>query len=299
MIHDNESRRLLKAYTLPASRFMVMDGGLVHYCDEGAGFPLLLLHGTFSSLHTFDAWSKILSKRFRVLRVDLPGFGLSSPRENIKEPLEEFMSFIARFLNALGIYQCHVAGNSLGGWIAWEFARLYPERIKKMILIDAAGYLLHNDMPLPFKMAKAPLASKIVRYAIKRNILEVFLKQVYGNPNKVTPELVDRYYELFMHGGNAEAFVSMVNGTYKDNSHFLPNIFQPTLILWGEEDKWISLQDAHRFRRDIPNSQVIIYKGVGHVPMEEIPQQSAQDALEFLLAKKPPTQVETVVKTFA
>lgn len=277
------NRSLLKKYTTQHSRFLVIDGALVHYRDEGVGFPILLLHGAFSSLHTFNAWARELRRYYRVVRVDMQGFGLSEPREKIKRPVNEFLSFITRFLNSLGIYRCHIAGSSLGGWVSWEFSLRYPERVNKMILIDSAGYLSSNNVPLPFRMAQAPILGRVVKYAVQKNILERFVKQVYGDSTKVTDELVNRYYDLFTKKGNPEAFVNLVNGKYVDNTKNLKNILTPTLIMWGDKDRWLNVDNAYRFNEDIPNSKLIIYEEIGHLPMEEIPEESVNDALEFLL----------------
>ncbi|MEZ4913163.1 MAG: alpha/beta hydrolase [Chitinophagales bacterium] len=278
-------KKLLIKYTNSASRFMVIDGAMIHYRDEGSGYPILLIHGSFSSLHTFNAWANELSLHYRVIRLDLQGFGLSDPREYIENPVEEFKSLLTRFLNILGVYNCHIAGSSLGGWIAWEFALAYPERIKKLVLIDAAGYLDKDNIPLPFKMAQAPFAGSMMRMALRRDLIEYFIKQVYADASKISTQLIDRYYELFMRKGNPEAFISLVNARYKDHSLHLKHLQTPTLILWGEADKWLGIKNAYRFEKDIPFAELITYPNVGHVPMEEIPEKSVHDVIRFLNKK--------------
>ncbi len=273
---------LLFRYTTDASRFLVVDSLLIHYRDEGEGEPLVLLHGAFSSLHTFNDWAKILKKHFRVIRLDIMGFGLTGPNEANDYSMSNHMRVLKSFLNILKIDQCYMVGNSLGGWLSWEFALRYPERIKKLVLIDAAGFLEEENIPLPFKLARAPIFGRVIKYVVRRAVLEQFVKQVYYDQTKVTEQLINRYYDLFTRDGNSDAFLSLVNQPYKDNTSRLREIQAPTLVLWGREDMWIPVHNAQRFHQLLPNSHLKIYPHVGHVPMEEIAEESALDLLDFL-----------------
>jgi len=274
-------------YTNKYSRFVAIDGALVHYRDEGEGFPLVLLHGAFSSLHTFEPWVEELKSYFRIIRVDLPGFGISNSRVDHSYGISVYTDFLQQFLDVMDIERCHLAGSSLGGWISWEFTLKYPERIETLTLLDAAGFMDTSAIPLPFKMARTPFVGKIIQYVIRKNVLEQFLRQVYFDQDKITPELVDRYYDLFSREGNPEAFLSLVNGKFKDNTRKLKYITTPTLIIWGEEDQWIPVDYAYKFHSKIPNSKLVVYEHVGHIPMEEIPKMTAQDLLEFTGVLKP------------
>ncbi|MCS6834060.1 MAG: alpha/beta hydrolase, partial [Flammeovirgaceae bacterium] len=184
---------LLEKYTNEHSRFLVIGRNLVHYRVEGEGFPILLIHGAFSSLHTFDEWTKELSQTYKVIRLDLPGFGLTGPLAENKYSIQHTVQFIHKFLNILRIEELHVAGNSLGGWLAWEYALLHPDRVKKLILIDSAGFLDLRSIPAPFRMARTPFVNRVVKYAISKSMLEEFVKEVYYNKSKVSVELVNRY----------------------------------------------------------------------------------------------------------
>ena len=272
----------MQKYANEHSRFLVMENSLVHYRVEGKGFPLFLLHGAFSSLHTYDEWTVQLSKYYQVIRVDLPGFGLSGSRADHDYSMKGYLRFIDAFLDRIQVKQCHMVGSSLGGWLTWEYVLRNPKRVKNLILIGSAGFLENKNVPLPFKMARTPFLNKVIKYAVKRNILEQFVRQVYSDQSKVTEALVERYYDLFSREGNPEAFLALANGKYKDNTRNLKKIKSPTLILWGEEDAWLPLENAYKFQDGIPKSKLIIYEHVGHIPMEEIPQISAKDARAFL-----------------
>ncbi|MEM7548362.1 MAG: alpha/beta hydrolase [Bacteroidota bacterium] len=276
----------LKKYTNKHSRFAVVDDSLLHYRDEGKGHPILLLHGAFSSLHTFDYWTEILTDNgFRVLRFDLPGFGLTGSRSDHQYSMEIYVNTVFHFLDIMGLDKVSIAGNSLGGWLAWEFALKYPNHVDNLILIAAAGFIDDRSIPLPFKMAKTPFINKVIKYVVKRSVLEQFVKEVYGDPSKVTEELVDRYFHLFSREGNPEAFLAICNTKPKDNTPKLKKIKHETLIIWGEKDNWIPIEYAYRFDIEIPKTELVIYEGVGHIPMEEIPEETAAELISFLSRK--------------
>jgi pimeloyl-ACP methyl ester carboxylesterase len=277
---------LVEKYTNKFSKFCRINGLDIHYRDEGEGFPILLLHGAFSSLHTFDTWAKHLKKEYRVIRYTLPGFGLTGPCPQKDYSMESHLEYLKGFLDKLSISKCHIAGNSLGGWLAWEAVLKFPERFEKLILIAAAGYLDKKSVPIPFRMARTPFLKHVIRFTVKKNILIGYLKDVYGDTQRITDDLINRYYELFNREGNIEAFFRLVNGKHKDNTLHLKEIRNETLIMWGEEDSWLPLQNGYRFTTAIPNSRLFSYAGVGHVPMEELGLHTVRDLLKFLSAEK-------------
>ena len=273
----------LQKYTNKDSRFLVIDNILVHYRDQGEGTPVLLLHGAFSSLHTYDIWTDhLLENGFRVIRFDLPGFGLTGSRLDKDYSMEMYKRALLHFMDCLSLDSVHIVGNSLGGWLSWEFALSYPNRISRMVLIASAGFLDEKSIPLPFKMAKTPFLNKVIKYVVKKTVFEQFVRQVYGDPEKVDVTLIERYYDLFSREGNPDAFLNICNQKPKDNTHKLKKITHDTLIIWGDRDAWIPLENAYRFNIQMPNSKLIIYEGIGHVPMEEIPEQTVIDTMGFL-----------------
>ncbi len=276
---------LIQKYTTSFSRFAPIKGTLVHYRIEGEGEPLVLIHGAFSSLHTFNPWTAILKKHFKVIRFTLMGFGLTGPNIFNDYTVTSHLAYFKTLMDMLGIKEFHIAGNSLGGWLAWEFALRYPERVKKLVLINASGYLNDDAIPLPFKVAQTPFANRIIKYSVNKSLLERFLREVFVDQTKITQRLIDRYYDLFSRDGNSDAFIHLVNSKYRDNTRALKKLQATTLVMWGDEDRWIPVKYAQSFYDNIPNSQLVIYNQVGHIPMEEIPEQSAQDVIDFLQEK--------------
>ncbi|MDA7502121.1 alpha/beta hydrolase [Chitinophagales bacterium] len=274
---------VFEKYSSDASRFLMLDGSLIHYRDEGKGEVIVLIHGAFSSLHTFDRWTEILQESYRVIRFDAPGFGLSSP---LKDPssvsIDHFVKLIDRFVNRLGIKKFHLIGSSLGGWLAWEYCLQHPKKVRRLALIGSAGFMDHRNVPLPIKMMRTPFVDKIVKHAVRRSVMEVFVKEVYGNEEMITSELLDRYYDLFTRPGNPEAFFNLVNAKFTDRTRRLRSIKHATLIMWGALDNWMPLENAYKFRDRIPNAELLIYEDLGHLPFEEAPEATAEDLQHFL-----------------
>ncbi len=273
---------LIEKYTNEHSKFIDVQGLKIHYRDEGKGDVLLLVHGTFASLHCYDRWAEILSAHYRVVRLDLPGFGLTGPNPENKYSIDLFADFLKDFLDAIDIDKCAIAGNSLGGWLSWEFALKYKERVSKMILIDSAGYINDNNFPLPFIIAQTPVLRNVFNY-VPKAVVRRFVRQVYYDQTKVTDELIDRYFDLFHRQGNKEAFVRIANSYFTQNTHNLVHIDFPVMVMWGEKDNWLNVNHAEKFEKDLRHCTKVIYENVGHVPMEEIPEQSAADVMNFLL----------------
>ena len=284
---DIPLEELKTKYANAPSKFISVDGMEVHYRDEGDAsdsIPIVLIHGTGSSLHTFNDWTVQLSKNHRVIRLDIPAYGLTGPFPNRDYSTAHYVVFINNFLKALDIKNCILAGNSLGGGIAWNFTAAYPHMVDKLILIDASGYpSASKSVPIAFKLAQTPVLKNIFTFITPRFVAKQSIENVYADKSKVTKAMVDRYFELTLREGNRQAFVDRL-GTEKDTTAYknIKTIRQPTLILWGDQDELIPPKMAHRFHEDLPNSELVILKGVGHVPMEERPDKSLEVVLSFL-----------------
>lgn len=279
----------LKAHwALPPSQFIEVQGMQVHLRDEGPRddpAPLLLLHGTSSSLHTWDGWAQALAGKHRVIRLDLPGFGLTGPFPDGDYHMPQYTAFLAALLDKLQIRQVVLAGNSLGGQIAWETALAYPQRVARLILVDSAGFPLQStSVPIGFRLARIPALAPVIGKILPRQMIESSVRNVYGDPDRVTPQLVDRYYELTLRAGNREALVQRF-GQRDDptlNQARVSRIGIPTLIIWGGRDGLIPLPHAKQYQLAIKGSQLAVFDGLGHVPQEEDAQATAAAVAQFL-----------------
>jgi pimeloyl-ACP methyl ester carboxylesterase len=281
----------LKAEYAPApSFFLALDGMEVHVRDEGIAndpVPIVLIHGTGSSLHTFDVWTGGLGEKRRVIRMDLPGYGLTGPFPDGNYAMDHYVEFMLHLLDKLDVEQCVLAGNSLGGAIAWRFTLAYPDRVNKLVLIDAAGYPSEaKSVPIAFKLAKLPVLNKIATFITPRFLARSSLENVYADDAKINKALVDRYFELTLRKGNRQAYLDRL-GVTRDTIVYeqIKTIQQPTLILWGDQDNLIPVSNAYRFHEDLPNDTLMILENSGHVPMEENPEQSLETLKGFLKIK--------------
>jgi len=274
---------LKQRYAQPPSKFMQLGRLSVHYRDEGSGPPLVMLHGTGASLHTWQGWSAVLRRQLRVIRMDLPGFGLTGPEPSGDYSSAQYVRFLDRVADKLGLGSFYLAGNSLGGFIAWRYAAAHPERVGRLILVDAGGYPQNRRPLLVFRLAQVPVISSLLAQMNPRPLVARSLREVYADPSKVTPELIDLYTDLALRAGNREAFSARASTREADHTGELSRVSAPTLIMWGRLDTLIPASDAERFARDIRRSKVVIYEGVGHLPMEEAAARSVDDARSFLL----------------
>ncbi len=277
-------------YAPSPSKFLQVNDVLVHYRDEGNrtdSTPIVLIHGTAASLHTWEAWVKELKRTHRVIRMDLPAYGLTGPNKTGDYSQEYYAKFIHNFLKKLGVKKSILGGNSLGGAIAWRYALNYPTEVSKLILIDAAGYPMESkSVPMAFQLAGMPVIKNLFKYVTPRFIVQKSIENVYADKTKVQPELVDRYFNLALRAGNRQAFIDRMS-TFKtllnDSTYLqIKNIKTPTLILWGDKDLLIPVIVAENFHADLPNDTLVVLKNLGHTPMEENPKQSLQVLTNFL-----------------
>lgn len=276
-------------YAGRTSRFVKIDGQPIHFKSEGKGFPIILLHGATSSLHTWDAWAQELSQYYQVIRIDLPGCGLTGPFPDNDYSISHYTDFLNKFTETLGLEKCFLAGNSLGGEIAWNFALDHPEKVERLILIGAAGFPTDAPPPFLYRLAKAPGFNTFLRFSTPKFMVKNNLEEIYFDDSKVNAELIDRYQDLSRREGNRRAFIARLNAPSVDRSDELGKISHKVLIQWGKHDKWIPVSVADSFGTYIPNSTVKVYDKAGHVPMEEIPAETVADAIQFLREDSPYT----------
>ena len=296
----------LKQWQLPNSEFLTIQGLQAHVlqsdkCDvyrsrasidqavsAGKSLPeaVVLLHGTSASLHTWQGWTKALSTDYCVVSMDLPGFGLTGPYtdETTKYNSANYAKFVIQVLDSLNLKKVTLAGNSLGGKIAWRTAALYPDRIDKLILVDAVGYpATPKQVPIGFKLAKYSSLTPILSRVLPRDVVKKSVLSVYADDSKIDEALIDRYYDLTLRQGNRRALNRRLQEM--DNTSDQAQIKEldlPTLIIWGAQDDLIPVENATLFHRNIANSQLKIFNDLGHVPHEEDPVATVKVATEFL-----------------
>jgi pimeloyl-ACP methyl ester carboxylesterase len=273
----------------PPSTFIEVNGLQVHIRDEGPRtdpVPIVLLHGTSASLHTWEGWAQALKDKRRVIRMDLPGFALTGPNRQDDYSMDNYVLFMRGFLDKLGLERVVLGGNSLGGQIAWATAAKLPERVERLILVDAAGYppesIKGQSVPLGFRIMTVPGLRLIAEHTLPRGVIESSVRNVYGDPSKVTPALVDLYADMTRREGNRHALARRLEQGYLGDITQLAKIKAPTLILWGSKDRLLPPEWGEQFAHDIPNAKLVMLEGLGHVPQEEDPARSVAEVRRFL-----------------
>ena len=288
---DRPVETLVARWAPPPSDFVEVKGQIVHLRDEGPREdpePLLLIHGTSASLHTWEGWVKALKARRRVITFDLPGFGLTGPFAGQYTPDDYHGDTYARFvldlMDQLKVQRAVIGGNSLGGEVAWRMAVLAPPRVAGLILVDAVGPAFTPiSVPVGFMIARVPVVGRIAEFALPRSLIEQSLAEVYGHPEKVSSELVDRYFELALRDGNRRALgLRLRQMKPGEDAEKIATIRQPTLILWGGRDKLIPPTVARQFQQAITVSKLVMFSDLGHVPQEEDPARTVEPVKAFL-----------------
>lgn len=284
---DRPLDELTARWAPPPSQFVEIDGMSVHLRDQGRRDdpePILLLHGTSASLHTWEGWVKELARQRRVISLDLPGFGLTGPFPDGDYRVEHYTQFLLAMLDHLRVNRVVLVGNSFGGQLAWRFALAHPERSARLVLVDAAGYPRNAEsVPIGFRLAGIPALAPLMSRLLPRSMIESSVRNVYGDPDKVDDGLVERYYQLTLRAGNRQAlrqrFAQAPSGELHER---IGELELPTLIIWGGRDRLIPVSNAERFASDIEGSQLVLFEALGHVPQEEEPQRTVAVLISFL-----------------
>ncbi|MFQ5633711.1 MAG: alpha/beta fold hydrolase [Gammaproteobacteria bacterium] len=281
---DIPAVQLEARYAGPASRFMNIDGARIHYRDEGEGPAVLLLHANFGNLIGWDPWVDALKDSYRVVRMDFTSHGLTGPDPTGDYTLERTLELTERFADAVGLGQFSIAGTSMGGTIAIHYARRHPDRIDKLILLNPGS--LEGRERSRSGRTEVPDAAYLLTYILPRALPEFMLRQGFGDDGKLTDELIDRWYDMWMREGQREAQLDRLS-QYRagDIEDIIRSLEPPTLLLWGEANTTADFAQADEFRELLQNVEsltFISYPGVGHMAVQEAGAETALDVRAFL-----------------
>lgn len=260
-------------------------GGLrIRFVRRGGGPPVLLLHGIASSLYTWKDVLPGLAADHDVVALDFPGFGGSDVPSALSADL--LRATVVGVMDRLAIQRASIVGNSLGGAVATFVAARHPDRVDRLVLIDAAGFRLSAESrPVLLRYAAGPLGAVLARVPHSRPLIELGLRQVFHDDTLVTPERVDEYAAPMLRPGAVAALRSMLRAPAPGPDEYermLRGLRQPTLVLWGAEDRWIPVADADRFAAAIAGARKVVLEGCGHMPQEERPADTLRLVREFL-----------------
>ncbi|MBX9745690.1 MAG: alpha/beta hydrolase [Hyphomonadaceae bacterium] len=285
-------------YESATSRYVDLPGGIrMHYRDEGVpGAPtLLLIHGFSASLHTWEPWVEQLSTGaggigdYRIVSLDLPGHGLTRAPAGYQASIENFRDAVDAFARAQGLERFFLAGSSMGGNVAWEYALAHPERVEGLILVDASGWpetrTEYADDPPVFRLLRNPIVGPILRDLDNTALARQGLENSFFDPALVTDAMVARYTELSRAPGHRDILLQITLG-FRERNYATPErlaaLQMPVLVMTGDSDRLVPPEHARQFADAIPNARLITFENVGHVPQEEAAEESALAAHEFM-----------------
>jgi len=268
---------------LPSSHFIQWRGAELHYTDEGTGYPVLLIHGFGGSHRNFAIMADSLKSRFRVIRVDLPGFGLSDfPQMGAKpDYIQMYRDYLTFMFDTLHLDSVYVMGNSMGGGIAWLAAADHPDKVKKLVLLNSAGYDVAN-ISGKLTMFKYKSVGHVFDRGMPMFMSESSLEHCFADKSKVDPAVWRLNNQFTNRQGNIQNMLALARSKQIPDSNIIKQVQCPTLIVWGKEDAIIPVAHAEKFHRDIKNSRVIIYDPCGHTPMIERSADLTRDFLGFV-----------------
>lgn len=275
---------LERKYAGPPSQFTLVNGLRVHYRDTGvqSAQTVVLLHGFGSSLQTWDQWSSVIDQNFRVVRLDLAGFGLTGESPDHDYSDEADVERLSNFLNRIGVINPIIVGHSMGGRIAWNFASTYPQRVKKLILLAPDGFPGQGQI-LGERPYDAGAIANLIKYFMPKFLVKKSLEPAFFDSSLISDELLDRYYDLLRAPTVRSAILERMKQTI--NSDPVPRlkaITSPTLLLWGEGDKMIPSSNSADYKRVLSNAQVVLLPKSSHLLQEENSQVSLAYVLEFI-----------------
>lgn len=288
---DLPAAELEARYVGPQDHFLTLPDGLrLHYRDQGDPRRpvLLLLHGYGDSYATWEAWADRLQGRYRVISLDLPGHGLTAAPADYKLDPEAYAALVARFAEALQLPPFALAGNSMGGGVAWKVAVAHPDKLRALVLVAAAGW--PNEAPgqspsLAFRILQHPLGRLALEHIDNRPLIAQGLRAQVYDKSLITEALIDRWADYQRYPGHRHILMSAsLSARQPATPELMARIHTPTLVLHGEVDPLIPVAQGRRFAATIAGARLITYPHAGHLPQRELPETTSRDVDAFLSA---------------
>lgn len=286
---ETDPQLMRQKYANSASKFLTTPTGTIHYRDEGVKTApvLVLIHGSNSSLHTWEKLVDLLDEKYRLISIDLPGHGLTGPNNQRDYSAKTTINSVTSVLDALNVPSATWVGNSMGGWIVWRAALEVPNRVNAIVLVDASGAQTAEKIKpyLGARLAQNPLGRLALKNYSPKFLVKSSLEDTIADPSKLSDATIDRYWELLLYPGNRQAVLDRALTPREDDVFkTIGSIKVPTLIIWGDKDSVIPQSHGAAFNKEIKGSKLSIIKDAGHLPMEETPAEFA-NILDLWLAQ--------------
>lgn len=304
---DTDAAEMRAKYGGPPSQFVAIGGGVtVHLRDEGPkdGPAIVLLHGSNADLATWEPWAAALKTRYRVIRFDQVGHGLTGPDPQHDYSRANYVADILQVADTLGLGTFILGGSSMGGKHALAFAAAHPDRVAGLVLVDASGGPMPDPAPddggegeddgggnIGFALAQTPGINRLIEQITPRSLIAQSLEQTVSVKSVANDAAVTRYWEMLRYPGNRRATLKRFSQPYDPLTEAeISAITAPTLILWGAQDRLIPVSAGQWLARTMPNARLVIYPGIGHLPQEEAPAATLGDLQPWLAQHVPATK---------
>jgi pimeloyl-ACP methyl ester carboxylesterase len=257
------------------SKEVLVFGQKIHYVEAGSGPTVILLHGLGGSSQVWQFNIGPLAEKFHVVAPDQIGFG-KSDKPLVNYRIRTYVDFLDQFCKQLKIERATLVGNSMGGWIAAMFTAAFPDRVDKLVLLDAAGYAPPKDLDTRALFALNPTT---------REGMKLLASKVFYNKAFLTDAAIDQAIAARLAAGDGYTIHSITESILRGEDFLddvVKTIKRPTLIVWGRQDGLVSLADGERFNKDIAGSKMVVIDQCGHVPNVEKPGEFNAALLKFL-----------------
>lgn len=261
--------------TAPAQKQVVIFGQKIRYVEAGSGPAVILLHGLGGSSQSWTFTVAPLAEKFHVIIPDQIGFG-TSDKPVINYRVRTYVDFLNEFYKQLKIERATLVGHSMGGWIAATFTIVFPEKVDRLVMADAAGYA----PPANFDLKSLYGLNPSTREGMKELTAKVFFNKTF-----TTDAMVDQFLAQRMSAGDGYTINSLIESVGRREDFLdgqLHKIKAPALIVWGREDGLVLLSDGERLKKEIVNSKLIVFDRCGHFPQVEKAGEFNAALLEFL-----------------
>lgn len=266
------------------SKFVEIGGVKIHYQEKGTGTPLVLIHGYTSSVYTWKDLFEPLSQKYRVIALDLKGFGFSEKPDGDYSRRAQ-AEIVFGLLEHLKIEKAWLAGNSMGGETALNVALFHPEKVSGLILIDSAGVKIAGRETLaPWYLQVPVLGRVLTSLALTSDkIVRQGLEKSFYDDAKINDARVSFYYQpLKTRGGQLAAMRAREQFNLYPVENDLNKTSVPALIIWGAEDHIIPLEAGKKMNSEVKNSKLVTFENCGHLPQEEMPEKTFQEMTNFI-----------------
>ncbi len=280
---DTDKDAMIAKYGGAQAKFVQMAGGAnIHYRDQGPkdAPAIIMIHGMSSHLQTWEPLIEKMEQEYRILSLDLPGFGLTGPNPTGKYGPDIYIEAVLTLMNTANIDKAVIAGNSMGGLTAWRMGLSHPDRINGLVLLNPSGApgIGKEKGNLAFTLMNSSIGKALMPHFTPKAVVKQSILQSVERDDIVTDEMIERYYELTRYPGNRLASLeAMKNSNDPSAWSKISTLDMPVLILWGREDQLLGVSRAEQFARELEHEKLIIYENVGHLPMEEVPANVARD----------------------